>query len=65
SVAGRQPLFQTSRFSVNPYHQDYVVEPGGKSFLFLESEQLTGQRDAAEVVWVDHWFSDLAKKLKR
>ncbi|HEU4989919.1 MAG TPA: protein kinase [Gemmatimonadaceae bacterium] len=65
SVAGRQPLFQTSRFSLNMYHQDYVAEPGGKSFLFLESQQLTGQRDAAEVVWVDHWFTDLEKKLKR
>ena len=65
SIAGRQPLFNTARFAVNQYHQDYVVEPGGKSFLFLESEQLTGQRDAAEVVWVDHWFSDLKKKLKR
>ncbi|MHB1862875.1 MAG: protein kinase domain-containing protein [Gemmatimonadaceae bacterium] len=65
SIAGRQPLFNTSRFAVNDYHQDYVVEPGGKSFLFLESEQFTGQRDAAEVVWVDHWFTDLEKKLKR
>ncbi|MDE3129503.1 MAG: PD40 domain-containing protein, partial [Gemmatimonadota bacterium] len=64
-VAGRQTLFETSRFALNHFHQGYVVEPGGKSFLFLESEQLTGQRDAAEVVWVDHWFTDLEKKLKR
>ncbi|MDE3172544.1 MAG: protein kinase, partial [Gemmatimonadota bacterium] len=48
-VAGRQTLFETSRFALNHFHQGYVVEPGGKSFLFLESEQLTGQRDAAEV----------------
>jgi serine/threonine-protein kinase len=65
SVAVRTPLFDAARFALNNFHQDYVVEPGGKSFLFLESDQLTGQRDPAEVVWVDHWFSELDKKLKR
>jgi hypothetical protein len=45
------------------FHQDYVVLPGGRSFLFVRSQATAGE-EQPHLVWVDHWFTDLAAKLK-
>ncbi|HKI95121.1 MAG TPA: protein kinase [Gemmatimonadales bacterium] len=64
SVESRTPLFDASGYSLSGFHQDYVVLPGGRSFLFLHSQATAGE-EQPRLVWVDHWFSDLAAKLEQ
>ncbi|HTY07165.1 MAG TPA: protein kinase [Gemmatimonadales bacterium] len=59
----------TSLFTVSPslfildqFHQAYDVSPDGSTFYFLIGR---GGEHTPEVVWVDHWFSDLKGKLGR
>jgi Tol biopolymer transport system component len=67
SVASRQPLFDATNYGSSGFHQSFVVEPDGKTFLFLVSAQAgAGSMDAStKLVWVDHWFADLKQRLNR
>ncbi len=66
-VASRQPLFDATNYAASGFHQSFVVEPDGKTFLFAVSAQAGVGFMAASptLVWVDHWFTDLKQRLNR
>ena len=63
-VTGVRPLFGTAAFGLDPFHQSYSVEPGGRTFLFTE-QQGGGGAARQTVVLVEHWFTDLAARVKQ
>jgi Tol biopolymer transport system component len=64
AIAGLTPLFDASRFVVDVFHQSYEVTPDGRFFIFASPRQANGLR-GPQLVWVDHWFSDLRARLKQ
>ncbi len=62
-VAGVHPLFGTGGFTIDPFHQAYVVEPGERTFLFQQQKGRTGLAGQS-VVLVEHWFAALAATVK-
>jgi hypothetical protein len=64
-VKGLQPLFSIAPFTDPGYHQSYAVAPDGKNFYFQMPGRFTATTRGVHLVWVDHWFSDLARQLKK
>jgi Tol biopolymer transport system component/tRNA A-37 threonylcarbamoyl transferase component Bud32 len=67
-IASREPLFDASAyFTVGSFHQAFVAEPRGNTFLFVEAQQFGAgaASQPTKLVWVDHWFNDLKQRLKR
>ena len=62
-VAGVHSLFGIGGFTIDPFHQAYVVEPGERTFLFQQQKGRTGLAGQS-VVLVEHWFADLAARVK-
>ncbi|MGI8619959.1 MAG: protein kinase domain-containing protein [Gemmatimonadaceae bacterium] len=60
-VTGLQPLFPSTGFILDPFHQSYDVTPDGH-FVFIGPRQLPGSR-ATKVVRVDNWFRDIRARL--
>ncbi len=57
-------LFNASSFVVAGFHQSYDVTPDGRSFVFV-SPRRAGAQGAAQLVWADHWLTDVAARLSR
>jgi serine/threonine-protein kinase len=64
ATAGRTSLFDASNFVVAGFHQSYEVTPDGRAFIFV-SPRRAGAQGASQLVWVDHWFNDVAARLAR
>ena len=62
AVVGSKVLFDAGSFTLDFFHQCYDVSPDGKTFYFVSPRQ---PQHAVDIVWVDHWFSDLKRKLAR
>ncbi|MGH7512300.1 MAG: protein kinase domain-containing protein, partial [Gemmatimonadales bacterium] len=58
-VAELRPLFDTSEFAIDVFHQSYEVLPGARSFVFLRQRQSGQTATAPPVVLVENWFADL------
>jgi len=65
SVAGLTPLFDASKLVFDFFHQSYDLTPDGRSFVFLRPRAGGSAPKAPQLVWVDHWFSDLQARLKQ
>lgn len=61
AAAGGTALCDVSGFIVQGFHQSYDITPDDKSFMFV-SPKVTGA-GPLQIVWVDHWFTDLAARL--
>jgi len=59
------PLFDASGFLDDGFHQGYDVTPDGHSFIFVSPRGFTAANLAPQIVWVDHWFTDLAARLRQ
>jgi serine/threonine-protein kinase len=59
------PLFDASGFLGDGFHRGYDVAPDGRSFIFVSPRGGIATSMAPQIVWVDHWFTDLAARLKR
>ena len=60
-VTGVQPLFDVTGLTIDPFHQSYAVEPGGRTFLFLRPQGGTGS--APSTVLVEHWLAEVAARM--
>ncbi len=65
AVGRLMPLFDASAFLNDGFHQGYDVTPDGRSFIFLSPRGGTATNMAPQIVWVDHWFTDLAARLRQ
>jgi serine/threonine-protein kinase len=65
AVGRTTTLFDVSGAVIDAFHQSYAVEPGGRSFVVFVPRQLAVRGRNPQVVWVDHWFTDLEAKLRR
>ncbi|MGE5231507.1 MAG: hypothetical protein ACM3NS_07170, partial [Deltaproteobacteria bacterium] len=65
AVAGLTRLFDASGYVLDPFHQSYDVTPDGRSFIFARVRQQGAGVRAPQVVWADHWFSDIRARLKQ
>jgi serine/threonine-protein kinase len=65
SVAGLTRLFDASKLVFDFFHQSYDLTPDGKYFVFLSPRAGGSASKAAQVVWVDNWFSDVQARLKQ
>jgi hypothetical protein len=58
-------LLDASGFVSDAFHQGYGVAPDGRTFVFMAPRRLAVTGRGPQIVWVDHWFTDLAARLKR
>jgi serine/threonine-protein kinase len=58
-------MLDASGFVYDAFHPNYGVAPDGRSFLFLAPRRMTVTGRGPRLVWVDHWFSDIAARLQR
>jgi serine/threonine-protein kinase len=64
-VSELRPLFDASALTFDGFHQSYAVTADGRHFLF-NSPRSAGQTPSGpQLVWVDHWFTDLRSQLAR
>jgi eukaryotic-like serine/threonine-protein kinase len=64
AVGGLTPLFDAAGFVLDAFHQSYDITPDGRSFIFARPRrQAAGLRP--QLVWVDHWFTDLEARLRQ
>jgi Tol biopolymer transport system component/tRNA A-37 threonylcarbamoyl transferase component Bud32 len=63
AVERRITLFDATGYVLSAFHQSFRVAPDG-TFLFLRGREAGGDR-TPRLVWVEHWFSDLAGRLKQ
>jgi hypothetical protein len=63
SVAGHTVLFDASGFIIEGFHQSYDVSPDGQTFYFRSPRQLATASRGPRLVWVDHWFREMAARL--
>jgi serine/threonine-protein kinase len=59
AAGGRASLFDASNFVIAGFHQSYEVSPDGRAFYFI-SPRRAATTGAPQIVWIDHWFADLA-----
>ena len=59
STGSRASLFDASNFVIAGFHQSYEVAPDGRAFYFISPRRAT-TTGAPQIVWIDHWFADLA-----
>ena len=59
------PLFDVRGFLDNGFHQSYDVSPDGKAFYFTRAASSGSGSAGTNLVWVDHWLTDLNAILKR
>jgi Tol biopolymer transport system component/tRNA A-37 threonylcarbamoyl transferase component Bud32 len=59
------PLFDASIFLNDAFHQGYAVTPDGRSFIFVSPRGGSATSVAPQIVWVDHWFTDLEARLRQ
>jgi serine/threonine-protein kinase len=59
------PLFDASGFVFDDFHQRYDVAPDGRSFIFISPRRRSAAGRALQLVWVDHWFTELEAQLRR
>jgi Tol biopolymer transport system component len=62
AVDRRVTLFDASGYALSAFQQSFSVAPDG-TFLFLRNREASGGR-APSLVWVEHWFSDLMRRLR-
>jgi eukaryotic-like serine/threonine-protein kinase len=64
-VGDVRPLFDASRFSIDPFHQSFDVTPDGGSFIFSSPRQPGARTSGLRLVWVNNWFTDLQARIKQ
>ena len=64
ATGGRASLFDASNFVITGFHQSYEVTPDGRAFYFISPRRATNS-GAPQIVWIDHWFRDLAVRRDR
>ncbi len=65
TVVGLKPLFDVTRFVVDPFHQSYSITPDGRSFIFAHIRSSGGAPGLLRIVLVENWFADLRARVKR
>ena len=65
AVAGLTQLFEASGYVLDAFHQSYDVTPDGQAFIFARLRRVGAGLRAPQVVWADHWFTDLEARLKQ
>jgi len=65
SVGPLRPLFNTAGFALDDFHQAFDVSPDGRSFIIAAPRQLTATTRPPQLVRVDHWFQDLAARVRQ
>ena len=65
AVGALTPLFDASKFVVDAFAQSYDVTPDGRFFVFASPRRQAAGSRGPQLVWVDHWFSDLHARLKQ
>ncbi len=64
-VSELRPLFDGSALNFDGFHQSYSVTADGQHFIFI-SAQFAGQpQSGPQLVWADHWFTELRSQLRR
>ena len=64
-VLGLHPLFDVTRFTIDPFHQAYTVTRDGRGFLFARTHSSGNTSGAPQMVLVENWFADLYARAKR
>jgi hypothetical protein len=64
-VSELRPLFDASTFNFDGFHQSFAVTADGRYFLFNSPRSMGQARSGPQLVWVDHWFTDLRSQLGR
>jgi serine/threonine-protein kinase len=57
-------LFDASNYVLDAFHQSYDVTPDGKYFIF-SSARRQGAGHGPQLVWAEHWFTDLDARVKQ
>jgi len=65
AVAGLTQLFDASGYVLDAFHQSYDVVPDGQSFIFARPRRQGAGLRAPQLVWADHWFTDIEARLKQ
>ncbi len=64
-VTGLESLFSVTDFLLDDFHQSYAVTPDGTGFYFLRRARTERGAESDRVVLVEHWFSDVAKRMEQ
>jgi hypothetical protein len=64
-VYGLEPLFRTSDYVLDAFHQSFAVNRDGSTFYLLRAGIPDRGTGATQAVLVEHWFSDVAKRMKQ
>ena len=64
AVGGLTTLFDASGYILDAFHQSYDVTPDGRFFIFARPRVLVSGR-GPQVVWAEHWFTDLDARSKQ
>ncbi|MDH5198545.1 MAG: hypothetical protein OEY20_14985, partial [Gemmatimonadota bacterium] len=64
-VSELRPLFDASALTFDGFHQSYSVTADGRYFLFNSPRSAGQAQSGPQLVWVDHWFTDLRSQLAR
>ena len=64
-VVGLRPLFEVRGFTLDVFHQSFDLTPDGANFIFLRPQSSSATGTQPTVVLVQHWLTDLARRLKR
>jgi serine/threonine-protein kinase len=64
-VTGLRPLFEIRGYNLDVFHQSFAVTADGKSFILLRQQSSGATGAKPTIIQVQHWFADLAARLKR
>ena len=64
-VSELRPLFDASAYTLDGFHQSYAVTADGRHFIFNGARSVGQLQSGPQLVWVDHWFTELRNRLAR
>ncbi len=64
-VSELRPLFDASALTFDGFHQSYAVTADGRHFIFNSTRSAGQGQSGPQLVWVDHWFTELRNRLAR
>ena len=64
-VSELRPLFDASTLTFDGFHQSYAVTADSRHFIFNSSGSAGQGPLGPQLVWVDHWFTELRNRIAR
>ena len=62
-VTGLEPLFSTSDYVLDAFHQSYAINGDGTQFYFLRPVSAARGTGLGRAVLVEHWFAEVASRM--